>query len=428
MKRKTALAVLFVFLSSAVVHNQPLFKDSNQSSPFSQAQFVPDISLILDFSYKHSSNMDDGLVIPGFIDKESEDQSMINDGANPQYNGRFNLNYGEMTLYSVVDPYFDLFAVCHFTEEHAELEEGYLTTRSLPFGFQLKAGKFLSSFGRINEQHEHYWDFIDPPLANSVFFGDGLNEKGVRLTWIAPVNFYLMAGGEILEGENESSFGRNGFSDASHTIHVDDSRSPNLNVGYVKTSFDIGNWVLLGSLSGAFGKSRINNGLDDPGAEGNAVFSNTYILGSSLTVKYILDSFRHLNFQSEYLYRKMDGVQYSKTTSDELFREVLLKKQSGLYSQLVAKVSKRWRTGVRCDVLDANSLCLNAADVSLPRNMWKISCVVDYNPTEFSRLRVQYNLDKSRFAETTGGFNNKTIHELFFQINLAIGAHGAHSF
>jgi hypothetical protein len=237
-----------------------------------------------------------------------------------------------------------------------------------------------------------------------------------------------MFGGELLDGENVTSFGQQGFHDVNNTIIVDDSHSPNLSVGYIKSSFDVGNLVFLASLSGAFGKSRINHGLDSPGVDGDAVYSDTRVLGGALMLKYILDSNRYVNFQSEYLYRNVDGEKYIKNGYDEVTRNTLLKKQSGFYSQFVAKLSKRWRAGLRYDLLGANHMKLNAVNLSLPNSMSKVSCMVDFNPTEFSRLRVQYNLDKSRFVETTGGFNKKTIHELILQVNLAIGAHGAHSF
>jgi hypothetical protein len=46
---------------------------------------------------------------------------------------------------------------------------------------------------------------------------------------------------------------------------------------------------------------------------------------------------------------------------------------------------------------------------------------VEFNPTEFSRLRLQYNYDR---AARDGETNN----EVFLQLILAIGAHGAHPF
>jgi len=46
--------------------------------------------------------------------------------------------------------------------------------------------------------------------------------------------------------------------------------------------------------------------------------------------------------------------------------------------------------------------------------------MVDYSPTDFSRLRLQFASDKSRFAVTD--------HQLLLQYILSLGVHGAHRF
>ena len=107
----------------------------------------------------------------------------------------FNLNYAELSLFAPVDPYFDLTATLPFSSDGVELEEAFFTTRSLPWGFQLKGGKFRSSIGRLNVQHPHVWDFADAPLVNRAFFGsDGLVEAGAQVNWLAPTPFYLLLG------------------------------------------------------------------------------------------------------------------------------------------------------------------------------------------------------------------------------------------
>ena len=63
-------------------------------------------------------------------------------------------------------------AVAFDGEFHTELEEGYLTTLSMPYSLQLKAGKFLGDVGKINQIHPHAWNFIDQPLMYANYFGD----------------------------------------------------------------------------------------------------------------------------------------------------------------------------------------------------------------------------------------------------------------
>lgn len=139
--------------------------DSNNSivntKSTSNGGFLPDISFILDSSYVYrdlTNSSFSGLKIP-FFTKDVGDFSK---------NG-FNINYGELALNSTVDPYFDLSAVIPFSLDGAGIEETFITSRALPFGFQLKTGKFRSNWGRLNVQHEHAWDFVDAPLVYKLF-------------------------------------------------------------------------------------------------------------------------------------------------------------------------------------------------------------------------------------------------------------------
>jgi hypothetical protein len=383
---------------------------------------VPDISLILDCSYLHRNIADEeygGLFLPGFV--PSGDEGGSHEG--------FNLNYAEMSLSSVVDPYFELFAILHLSEEHVHLEEAYWLTKRLPAGFQLKAGKFLSSFGRINEQHEHYWDFADRPLVHRAMFGEeGLNEVGARVTWVAPTDFYLMLGGEVLMGANEGSFGRTGFSLPQDGIDVRGIRGPGLLTGYLKTSVDIHDASVLLGVSGARGQARSDEGFSSGVAGGEALSGTTTVLGSELTVKYTLDAIRYVSFQSEYLWRHADGTSYSLNLTQQMSQAALEKRQSGFYAQAVMKFSLRMRAGVRFDLLGENEVVQAGHREDLPANLTRISGMIEFNPTEFSRIRLQYAHDNSMFSGAAPQLDRRAVDEVTLQVNLAIGAHGAHSF
>jgi len=418
--------VLLFFLSLFVMPVRP--QDTGtpgqaaQGSPFSQAKFVPDISLILDCSYLYrnvSDEQNSEFFRPGFV--ESSEHALSREG--------FNLNYAEITFYSVVDPYFELFAVCHLSEEHFHLEEAYWLTRKLPAGFQLKAGKFLSGFGRVNEIHTHYWDFADRPLVHQAMFGDeGLNEIGARITWVAPTDVYLLLGGEMLMGENEGSFGRTGFLLPQENIHVNSVTGPGLFVGYLESSVDVGDASVLVRLSGAHGRTRNDEDFSS-GAPGSRAFSgSTMVLGSALTVKHTLDAIRYISFQSEYLWRHTDATSYSIDLTQRVHQSALEERQSGFYAQAVAKFGLRMRGGLRFDLLQGNEIMEAGQRRELPESLPRFSAMIEFNPTEFSRIRLQYNYDLSRYSETNQQLNRMTVHELSLQVNLAIGAHGAHSF
>lgn len=401
------------------------------SNPFSQAKFVPDISLLLDFSYVSRNLTDDTykqVQIPGFNHGlfHSHDGHEGEGPYNPERG--FNLNYAHLYIAQTVDPYFDLVGIFHLRESAFEIEEAYIKTRQLPYNLGLKLGKFYSKFGRLNEKHHHYWDFVDAPLIYYSIFGPhNLLEKGSQLTWLAPTPFFLQFGLEILQGDNENNFNRNGFTvntkqdGSGEDIKISDTKKPNLYVFYVKPSFDIGNLSILSGLSYAQGGTRIDH-LEDE--KPHALVGTTKIYGADLTVRYNIDSYRYVTWQSEYIYRKFDGTRYGYNNVGNLITPSLEKKQGGFYSQVVYKFDQRWRTGVRYDLINKNGVISNGVNQNQPDNLYRYSFMVDFLPSEFSRIRLQYNYDKSLFL----GNERKTNQEIILQFNIAIGAHGAHGF
>ena len=425
--------ILFVCVASVYLIASTVYAQTGEqraSNPFAQAKFVPDISLILDGSYvcrNHSNETFDKLILPGFSHQNAEHPEHEHEGMNSSRG--FNLNYGELVLSSVVDPYFDLFVVCHLSQSAFEIEEAFFTTRRFPYGLQIKGGKFLSQFGRINGQHTHYWDFSDMPLSYAVFFGESsLNEKGLRLNWVAPIDRYLMLGWEILQGENHMSFGYDGYTDLSGVVKVAESNGPSLSVACVKTSFDADQLTILGGFSHAYGKTRLNHGIEQTGTIGEAISGTSQVVGADLTLKYLFDSIRYLTVQSEYLYRHTKGQLYLKDASDVVYKNALVRQQSGMYTQVIGQLSKRLRLGGRYDLINYNNISLDGTEQDYPQCLPRYSVMAEYNPTEFSRLRLQYNFDQSRYEATVAGFSRQRNQEVILQINLAIGAHGAHAF
>ncbi len=424
LKETCILALLLLFLWPAGL----LRAQSKEGSSFDQSKFVPDIALILDLSGVTRDMANEkyySLAIPGFSYPFLHE--MGSSGSNAHRG--WNFNYGELSLYSVVDPYFDLFAVIDLAPDGAGLEEAYFSTRKLPYGFKVKAGRFLASFGRVNEQHEHFWDFANRPLIATALFGeDGLNEIGAQATWVPPTSFYLTFGAEVLNGVNEQSFGTSGFSDPGGTVSVNPVQGPNLYIGFVRSSFDIEEASILFGISNAVGTTRTDHGFSSPGSTGQAVNANTDIIDGDLTVKYSLDAIRYLSFQSEYMYRVLNGTEYTRDSSITISSPSLDKHNSGFYAQVAAKVDQLWRMGIRYDLLMQNDVSLGGADQHMPSNLPRYSAMIEYSPTEFSRFRLQFDRDLSRYAQASGGWSRQPYTQVILQANLTIGAHGAHAF
>jgi len=418
----TLLLVLFLWPGGL------LQSQSKEGSAFDQSKFVPDIALILDVSGVGRDMADQkyySLTIPGF----SFPFMNLPSSSGLNAHRGFDFNYGELSLYSVVDPYFDLFAVIDLAPESAGLEEAYFTTRKLPYGFKIKAGKFLASFGRVNEQHEHYWDFANRPLIATALFGeDGLNEIGAQATWVAPTSFFLVLGAEVLNGINEQSFGTSGFSDPRGSVAINAVQGPNLYIGFLRSSFDIDEASILFGISNAMGTTRNDQGFSSAGSAGEAIDANTDIIGGDLTIKYSLDAIRFVSLQGEYMYRVMNGTEYTRDSSNVVSSPSLDKHNSGFYAQVAAKLDQLWEIGVRCDLLMQNDVMLGGTNQHMPSNLPRYSAMIEYSPTEFSRLRLQLDRDLSRYVQTSGGLSQQPYTQIILQANLTIGAHGAHAF
>jgi hypothetical protein len=112
--------------------------------------------------------------------------------------------------------------------------------------------------------------------------------------------------------------------------------------------------------------------------------------------------------------------------------DVFRSRQSGWYLQGVYQFIPHWRFGYRYDRLNfgtvengivASGLGPTAADFPLLMTEHKPTrhtVMLDWSPTEFSRLRLQLASDKSRFGVTD--------HQALLQYIFSLGAHGAHRF
>jgi hypothetical protein len=375
------------------------------SSPFSQAQFVPNISLIMDFSYRWFN-------IPG---NQWQSYTAIDPDLDfTMCKREFALNYVELAFQSVVDPYFDMTAILAIENNELEVEEAYITTRSLPAGFKIKAGKFLSHFGRLNSKHEHTWNFYDAPLIYQAVFGNDLNDIGMQLNWVAPTDFYLTIGTELFSGENHLFFNKQPFQIGQFI--VEETLQP-LWVTVIKTSFDQGNFIFFPGMSYALGKMNSNHQQTK-----YAYSAGTSLLGFDFTMRYHIDSYRYLGLQAEYIYKQTSGTAIDPTSR---LNSDFTDKKSGFYLELIWRYQKHWRLGSRLDILNQGNHNLADELDLLFRAGNKWSAMWEYNPTEFSRIRLQYNVNRYQLDRSLA---IAPVHELMIAVNIAIGAHGAHQF
>ncbi len=155
-----------------------------------------------------------GLFSAGGSDVNNEALSNLQAGGHDPNKNGFTVQNIELSIGATVDAYFDaqtniIFLINAEGETVVELEESFFTTRSLPWGLQIKGGQYFTEFGRQNKQHPHTWAFVDQPVVLSRFFGgDGLRSQGGRASWLIPTDWYseLYLGVQNAKGETATSF------------------------------------------------------------------------------------------------------------------------------------------------------------------------------------------------------------------------------
>ncbi len=372
-----------------------------QSPPRSQSSMNPSISLNMD-TFFYSTNLSDAELdareIPGY--------RILNEEAGSARKEGFNLRSVELAIFAPVDPYLKLYTKIPINETGLEVEEAYFVTTALPRGMQLKGGKFKSGFGRFNAFHQHAWNFVDSPLPYLAFFGEeGLVEKGAQFTYMPALPIYTLLGFELLQGSNEVLFG-DGAEDGAHAY-----------AAFAKVSKDLGvNSTVLAGFSVAGGETKTGSIARD-----SEFKADSTIYGAELTYKWRPSKDKALTLQTEYLLRRQAGRYYADAT-DPSGVERLVRSQDGLYVQGFYQFG-RWRVGARYEALDLfeDDFIKDGVNQDFGASPERMTGSLEFNPTEFTRLRLQYNYDE--MART-----GETNHELYLQLILGIGAHGAHSF
>src|SRR2546428_7241188 len=121
----------------------------------------------------------------------------------------------ELSLFGQIDPYESAVVRIEAGEEArgadtgVHLAEAYITLLTLPLGTQARLGQVRNRFGYSNEVHEHDLPWVDRPNVMRNFFGgEGLQEKGIEMTLVPDLPFYIEALGGGFNGRNQTAFGR----------------------------------------------------------------------------------------------------------------------------------------------------------------------------------------------------------------------------
>jgi hypothetical protein len=353
-------------------------------------------------------------------DEEPAERLQLGDH-DPQQRG-FSLRNAEFAVDGAVDPYFKGFGniVLKLDEEmetEIELEETYLLSTSLPGNLQVKAGQFFTEFGRQNQLHPHAWSFVDQPLVlNRVLGGEGLRNVGARVSWLAPTPNYteLMIGMQNGAGGTAYSF-RNDeaeFYGREPTENGLDNAGDFLYVPRIVSSFDLtDDQTLTFGASAALGP---NNAGED---------TDTQIYGADIYWKWkpadAKGGFPFVSWQTEVMSRRFEVGEGESVNDPTVVLPAETLEDWGYYSQVLWGFKPRWIAGLRGEQVWANDGSFEEDDV-VRGDRTRISPNLTFLPSEFSKLRLQYNYDDLEVGDDA--------HSVWLQVEFALGAHAAHKY
>lgn len=361
--------------------------------------FNPAISLILNAGVASYSQEPEDYRLPGFALGEEA-------GLDPE---GFSLGESEITISSNTDQYWRGQLTVALGNEDGEtvteVEEAYVETLGLGQGLTVRAGRFFSGLGYLNGKHAHAWNFNDAPLVYRGLFGNQLKQEGIRAAWLVPIERYLEIG---LEAGNGQAFPGGG----AHSGLGDW-------VAYARTGGDIGV-----SHSWQLGLSRYSaDHVEGRESASHEFTGSSEINGVDFVYKWAPQGNTQtssLVVQAEYFQRDESG----EVDVDGAGTSSLDGTQEGWYLEGVYKFMQQWRVGLRYDELSSDNqgdsqAVLDAADLLSNDKPKRSSAMLEWSPSEFSRIRFQYNRDQS---------SRDVDDQFMMQYTQALGSHGAHSY
>ena len=406
----------------------------------------------------------DVLVAAGGSSADNDELGELQGGGHDPNKRGFTLQQAELSFAGVVDQLFSGEAHIVLLEDEIELEEAFLTSAALPLGLQLKGGYYLTEFGRINPTHPHSWAWIDQPIiAGRLLGADGIRGVGLRLGWLAPTPWYSQflvgvqnadnasmisflgeghshgeeehAEEEHAEEEHAEEEGEHAGEEEHEEVHVHDLGVEETVAGLPAVGRDINGledylyslrWENSGDVNeettALFGLSTLYG----PNATGED--GETLIYGADLTVKWRAASnergYPFVTWQTEIMKRdfESDEAVIPHGDHDHVFASETVE-DWGLYSQVLWGFHPGWEAGLRAEYATGSDDGLEERDGDPARcDRIRISPMIAYRPSEFSRVRLQYNYDDAEFLE------DGEAHTIWAGLEVLYGSHPAHKY
>ena len=316
------------------------------------------------------------------------------------------------------------------------LEEAFIETLALPNGFNLRAGRFLSDFGYLNNQHMHADSFSSRPEIYNNFLGTHYYDDGVRASVVLPTDLYVRLSAEAFTGKK---------------LHGKENRTPKKSsVGVYTASIKTGGDVSESS-SWQFGLSYLHNRNGEVGQlrgfpapvtntgshahfhgdhdhENASASTGKNLYGVDLVWKWAPDgNYKYQNLTVAAEYMRLNNIVHQESQSDKFGPKQL----SGYYLSGVYRFSPSWSAGVRYGKADKSMV--DAHEKPYPHIHFdpmqkekEATAMVAWNSSHFGTIRAQLSQKKVDFNHPEK--SNTTNNTFTLQYVMTFGAHAAHDF
>lgn len=347
----------------------------------------------------------------------------------PEY-GKINFENPSLELFidGYLNPYARATADVAYEDGEFGLEELYANiVRGLPLDVQIKAGKYLVGFGKLNTVHTHAMPFLARPLFHQIYFGEeGFNDIGVNLSFILPTEtFYSNIDLGIFRGDAIAK------SDAGEIENINELRGTSpIFVGRLGTFFSLSDFnnleVGLSASYGTHAKTSYYfqlNGLPDPIQK-----SLKYLYtGLDFKYKYRPDSYTSLTIQGEALLNNREVLK-SEYQNPIFFSEEKIS-TFGAFIFIDYAFEKKYSIGLKYDYtygIIGDEPGINSLSNDDQNKTTGISGWFGYYPIEETialKLGVQHLM-----FDYANGINRDGETTIKLQMIFSLGPHKAHPF
>ena len=293
-----------------------------------------------------------------------------------------------------------------------DVEEGYIQTiGAVATASPSRRGASSPASATRTQIHAHAWDFTDAPLANKVFLGNQLDDDGIQFKWVAPTDLYFDVGLEL--GRGRAVPGRHRRRAQQERLRLGQPvRAPGRRH---RREHSPGRRACR-----TCGPRRRTAPTTDLDSTGTAV-TNSFSGRSRLWVAGRhpeMGAQRQCDLHQLQAAGRILPAQRGRHPDLRHARRASLGTQTGGYQlarsragtlQGVYQFMPLWRVGYRYDRLDsrhdehrAGRIAARSAAADFPilggYNPKRNTLMVDWSPSEFSRVRLQFARDNSRLG------------------------------